>query len=176
MLALPSELCRSPWGKLLVVVIGVVAHFAGAQEPLFVVNPNRPTFATPALTTQLGVAEMEFGPQQSFLWDESTAFSTPTLVKLGLAKDFELRVSTNGLLHLTHPGISAATGLTDFSLGAHGTASKRDVCSCATLPLRLDSAVRAANPGGAMAEIEGTKGQTRSLSGVDGGVKERRSR
>jgi len=88
------------------------------QEAPIVVNPNRPTFATPALTTQPGVAELEFGPQQSFLRHESTAFSTPTLLKLGLAKDFELRVSTNGLLHLTQAGATSVTGPADFALGA----------------------------------------------------------
>lgn len=104
--------------KRLVLLIPLAAGFAAAQEAPIVVNPNRPTFATPALTTQLGVAEIEWGLQQSLQRDANTAFSTPTLVKLGLAKDFELRVSTNGLLHLTRPGASSATGLADLALGA----------------------------------------------------------
>jgi hypothetical protein len=103
---------------LFIVVMGVVGHLAGAQEPPIVVNPNRPTFATPALTTQFGVAELEFGPQQSFLRGANTAFSTPALLKLGLEKDFELRLSTNGLLHLTYAGAHSATGFSDFALGA----------------------------------------------------------
>jgi len=88
------------------------------QDTPIAVNPNRPTFATPALTTQPGVAELEFGAQQSFLRHESTAFSTPTLLKLGLATDFELRLATNGLLHLTQAGAAPVTGLAEFALGA----------------------------------------------------------
>lgn len=101
-----------------VAAAAVAEPVTAEQEPPIVVNPNRPTFATPALTTQLGVAELEFGVQHSFLHDAATAFSSPTLLKLGLAKDFEVRVSTNGPLHLTHPGASSATGFADLALGA----------------------------------------------------------
>ncbi len=117
-LTLPSELCRSAWGELFIVVMGVVARLAGAQEPPIEVNPNRPTFATPAHTTQLGVAEIEWGLQQSFLRGATTAFTTPALLKLGLETDFELRLSTNGFLDLTYPGRSSAIGIADLFLGA----------------------------------------------------------
>jgi hypothetical protein len=90
----------------------------GAQEPPIEVNPNRPTFATPALTTQPGVAELEWGLQRSVLRDDSTAFGTPTLLKLGLMKDLELRLATTGYLRLAPAGGGAVTGLGDFNLGA----------------------------------------------------------
>jgi Putative MetA-pathway of phenol degradation len=95
-----------------------VSHAATAQQPPIEVNPNRPTFATPATTTQFGVAELEFGVQQSFLHEGSTAFTSPTLLKLGVAEDFEIRLSTDGLVrHSGAPGDSE-TGLADLSLGA----------------------------------------------------------
>jgi hypothetical protein len=98
--------------------MAVVVRLAGAQEPPIEVNPNRPTFATPAHTTQLGVAEIEWGLQQSFLRGANTAFSTPALLKLGLETDFELRLSTNGFLDLAYPGGPSAVGIADLSLGA----------------------------------------------------------
>ena len=112
------ELCRSAWGKLFIVGMAVVVRLAGAQEPPIEVNPNRPTFATPANTTQVGVAEIEWGLQQSFLRGANTAFSTPALLKLGLQTDFELRFSTNGFLDLAYPGRFSAVGAADLSLGA----------------------------------------------------------
>ena len=103
----------------------VASTAAAAVEPLpaepvppIVVNPNRPTFASPALTTQPGVAEIEWGLQQSFLRAGGRAFSTPTLLKLGLEKDFELRLSTNGFLDLANAGGASAVGMADMALGA----------------------------------------------------------
>ena len=89
-----------------------------AQNLPIEVNPNRPTFASPALTTQAGVAELEWGVQQSEWRSESAAFSTPTLLKLGLANDFELRISSNGYLRLASTGASSRSGLADVSFGA----------------------------------------------------------
>jgi len=94
-----------------------VASVLLAQGPPIEVNPNRPTFASPCLTTQPGVAEVEFGAQQSFLRDSSTAFSTPTLLKLGLVKDFEVRLSTGGYLHSEYPDAPSVSGLADLALG-----------------------------------------------------------
>ena len=102
----------------LLVIQGVLAACdLSAQNSPIEVNPNRPTFASPALTTQAGVAEVEWGVQQSALRSESTAFSTPTLLKLGLAADFELRISSNGFLRLGSAGAASATGLADVALG-----------------------------------------------------------
>ena len=103
----------------------LLASTALAQEPPIEVNPNRPTFATPARTTQYGVAELEFGVQQSYLHRGRTAFSSPTLLKLGVATDFEVRISTNGFLDLGAPGAAAVTGAADFALGAQWCFARR---------------------------------------------------
>ena len=91
-----------------------------ADEPPIQVNPNRPTFATPALTTQSGVAELEFGVAHSF-FDVGGLDSSPFLLKLGLAKRLELRIGGNGLLHATQPGEPSATGYGDTGLGLQWT-------------------------------------------------------
>jgi hypothetical protein len=88
-----------------------------AQNPPIQVNPNRPSFASPALTTQFGVAELEWGVQQSYLHYESTAFTTPTLLKFGLEKDFELRIGGNGFTRLGYPQSPAVSGLADLTVG-----------------------------------------------------------
>jgi hypothetical protein len=88
-----------------------------AQDAPIEVNPNRPTFASPSLTTQPGVAEVEFGVQQTFQRDESTVFSSPTLLKLGIVKDFEVRISSNGYLRNAYPDDPAVTGPADVALG-----------------------------------------------------------
>ena len=88
-----------------------------AEDPPIEVNPNRPTFATPANTTQSGVAELEWGLQRSTLRDDSTSFGTPTLLKFGLLKDLELRLGTPGFLGLAPVGDATTSGLGDLSLG-----------------------------------------------------------
>jgi hypothetical protein len=88
-----------------------------AQNPPIQVNPNRPSFASPALTTQFGVAELEWGVQQSYLHYQSTAFTTPTLLKLGLEKDFELRIGGNGFTRLGYPQEPSVSGLADLTVG-----------------------------------------------------------
>jgi hypothetical protein len=89
-----------------------------AEDPPIEVNPNRPTFATPANTTQPGVAELEWGLQRSSLRDDGTSFGTPTLLKLGLVKDFEVRLGSPGFLRLAPAGEATTSGLGDLSLGA----------------------------------------------------------
>ena len=89
-----------------------------AQEVPIEVNPNRPTFATPAATTQPGMAELEWGLQRSRLRDEGTAFGTPTLLKFGLVKDLEFRIASPGFLRLAPVGDATTSGLGDLSLGA----------------------------------------------------------
>jgi len=106
--------------------LAAVALFLAAAPPLFAedtpiqVNPNRPTFSTPALTTQSGVAELEFGLAHSVL-QVGDVDSTPYLLKLGLLKRLELRIGGNGLLHATQPGEPSATGFGDLQLGAQWT-------------------------------------------------------
>jgi len=117
----------------------VALHLAVAR-PLFAddtpiqVNPNRPTFSTPALTTQSGVAELEFGLGHSVL-RAGDIDSSPFLIKLGVAKRLELRIGGNGLLHATQPGEPAATGFGDLQLGAQWTFLPNG-------PLGIDEAVQ----------------------------------
>jgi hypothetical protein len=106
-----------------------------AQEPPIQVNPNRPTFATPALTTQVGVAELEIGGQRSAGRDDERLWFTPFLVKVGLRKDLELRVGGNGFLWQTQPPAPAASGLGDTTLGAQW-------CYLRNGPLGVDEAVQ----------------------------------
>src|SRR5438552_12568038 len=70
-----------------------LAASLAAEEPPIQVNPNRPTFATPALTTQDGVAELEIGLQRSAARDTERLSFTPYLLKVGLLKSVELRVA-----------------------------------------------------------------------------------
>ena len=88
-----------------------------AEDIPIEVNPNRPTFANPALTTQSGVAELEWGLQRSKFRDEGTSFATPTLLKLGLMKDLEVRLSSPLYLRLAPADGRAAAGSGDFNLG-----------------------------------------------------------
>lgn len=81
------------------------------------VNPNRPTFATPAQTTQFGVAELEIGIQHTRYRDESGLFSTPFLLKFGVLSNVEIRVGGNGGLRQTDPTAPAASGFGDLTLG-----------------------------------------------------------
>ena len=106
-----------------------------AQEPPIQVNPNRPTFATPALTTQVGVAELEIGGQRSAGHDDERLSFTPFLLKVGLRKDLELRVGGNGFLRQTQPPAPATSGLGDTTLGAQW-------CYLRNGPLGVDEAVQ----------------------------------
>ena len=112
----------------------VIAPSLFADEPPIQVNPNRPTFATPALTTQSGVVELEVGLAHSS-FQVGGLYSSPYLLKLGLAKRLELRIGGNGLLHATRPGEPAATGYGDTTLGAQWTFLPNG-------PLGIDQAVQ----------------------------------
>ncbi len=96
----------------------LAATALAAQEPgVITVNPNRPSFANPATTTQPGVAELEFGLQQSLPGDGSRTDTQPTLLKLGLTDHFELRLSWNGVQRDRDPDGNTVSGGTDPSLG-----------------------------------------------------------
>ena len=105
-------------GSWVATVGFALASCLGAEEPPIQVNPNRPTFATPASTTQIGGVELEFGLEQVLLRGGSGLFFSPFLLKLGVLKRLELRLGGNGLLHLTPPRVSSATGFGDITLGA----------------------------------------------------------
>lgn len=94
----------------------LVATALVAQEAPILVNPNRPTFATPSLTTQPGVLELEWGLQRVLLRDEGITHGTPTLLKLGLLRDFEVRFSDPGLMRIAPAGASAQHGLGDATV------------------------------------------------------------
>jgi hypothetical protein len=111
---------RAALARCLPALVIAASPCLAAVTPPIQVNPNRPTFATPALTTQEGVAELEFGLQHSVLRD-GTLSSTPFLLKLGLLEHLELRIGGNGLLHSTDPGGPSATGYGDTTLGAQWT-------------------------------------------------------
>ena len=106
-----------------------------AEEPPIQVNPNRPTFATPALTTQAGVAELEVGLERSAARDPERLSFTPFLLKIGLVRDVELRVGGNGFLRDTHGAPPAMSGLGDTTLGAQW-------CYLRNGPLGVDQAVQ----------------------------------
>jgi hypothetical protein len=103
--------------RFLLALCLLVSLALRAEEPPIEVNPNRPTFATPANTTQAGVVELEWGVQRSTLRDDSTSFGTPTLLKFGLVKDLELRLGSPGFLRLAPAGDATTSGLGDLSLG-----------------------------------------------------------
>ena len=124
---------RLPTLTVIALSLTITAPLFG-DEPPIQVNPNRPTFATPALTTQSGVVELEFGLAHSF-FREGGLDSSPFLLKLGLAKRLELRVGGNGLLHATQPGEPSATGYGDTGLGLQWTFLPNG-------PLGIDEAVQ----------------------------------
>jgi hypothetical protein len=126
------------WDRALAAGLAIfLPAMLAAEEPPIQVNPNRPTFATPALTTQAGVAELEIGVQRSAARDPERLSFTPFLLKIGLAKDLELRVGGNGFLRDTHAGTPAASGVGDTTLGAQW-------CYLRSGPLGVDQAVQLA--------------------------------
>ena len=106
-----------------------------AQDDEIHVNPNRPTFATPASTTEVGVAELEFGLQHNRARDGSGLSSSPYLLKLGLSPRFELRLGGNGLLRQTSSDADPGVGYGDTTLGGQWTYLKNG-------PLGFDEAVQ----------------------------------
>ena len=89
-----------------------------AQDPdALTVNPNRPTFATPARTTQEGALELEAGLQRTLFKDGSASDFEPFLLKLGQTARFEWRLGWNGYLVQTAPDGARTRGLSDPALG-----------------------------------------------------------
>ncbi|HJU83807.1 MAG TPA: hypothetical protein VJ600_06330 [Holophagaceae bacterium] len=95
--------------------LGLLGAALCAQD--ITVNPNRPSFANPATTTMPGVAELEFGLQRTLQPDGSRSDYQPTLLKLGLTEDFELRLGWNGWERDEDPSGAAVTGPTDPNFG-----------------------------------------------------------
>lgn len=112
---------RSPWRRVAQISAGTVllaATCALADEPAIEVNPNRPSFATPARTTQEGVFEVEFGLQDNLPRDGGSLSSSPLLLKLGLLASLEARIGGNGWLRQGQPGSAPVeSGFGDTTLG-----------------------------------------------------------
>lgn len=98
---------------LLLLAMPLAAQDADA----ITVNPNRPTFATPSRTTQLGVLELEAGLQRSEFKDGSRADFEPILFKFGQTARFEWRLGWNGHLTQTAPDGSRVGGFSDPTFG-----------------------------------------------------------
>lgn len=103
----------------LAILLALVSSMsAAAQDPdVITVNPNRPTFATPAKTTQVGVLELEAGLQRSLYRYGSRSDFEPLLLKLGQSARFEWRLGWNGFLAQTAPDGSHTQGFADPALG-----------------------------------------------------------
>jgi hypothetical protein len=115
----PRPLAAPLQGALLAAAVAAGSPTClAADDPPIEVNPNRPTFATPALTTQSGVVELEFGLEHTDLRSGSDLSWSPFLLKLGILRRLELRVGGNGLLHVTPSDGPGATGYGDTTLGA----------------------------------------------------------
>ncbi|HJW08086.1 MAG TPA: hypothetical protein VJ483_00530, partial [Holophagaceae bacterium] len=98
-------------------LLGCAAACSGLGAQDIAVNPNRPSFANPATVTMPGVAELEFGLQRTLFSDDSRSDYQPTLLKLGLTSDLELRFGWNGWTRNEDASGAAVTGATDPSLG-----------------------------------------------------------
>jgi hypothetical protein len=122
------------WGVPIIASL-VLAGAGFSQDAQIEVNPNRPTFATPARTTQFGVAELEFGVQRPSPRDGASSFGTPALLKLGVADDLELRASSAGWLRQGAPGAPSLSGMADLALGVQW-------CYVRNGPLGVDQAIQ----------------------------------
>lgn len=98
---------------LLLLAMPLTAQDADA----ITVNPNRPTFATPSRTTQVGVLELEAGFQRTEFKDGSRSDFEPILFKFGQATRFEWRLGWNGYLTNTAPDGSRVGGFSDPTFG-----------------------------------------------------------
>lgn len=106
-----------------------------AQGDEIQVNPNRPTFATPAQTTESGAAELEFGLQYNRARNGGGLASSPYLLKFGLGDRVELRLGGNGLLRQSTPSGESSTGYGDTTIGGQWTYLKKG-------PLGIDQAAQ----------------------------------
>ena len=95
----------------------LVLPLSAQNSGTITVNPNRPSFATPADTTQEGVLEWEAGFQRSLYRSGARSDFEPILWKLGQTSHFEWRLGWNGHLTQTAPEGSHTQGLTDPTFG-----------------------------------------------------------
>ena len=94
--------------RFLCSILCVCCCFLHGQDEIKA-NPNRPTFANHATTTQDGVLEMEEGVQRTV--DVGVTTYSPILLKYGVTPTFEVHVAWNGYQ------FGDPHGLTDPQLG-----------------------------------------------------------
>jgi Putative MetA-pathway of phenol degradation len=80
---------------VLIITLSLFAATARAQSNDDVINPDRPGIADGSATISRGAFQIEIGGERDDQNSQHT-FSTPTLLRYGLANSFELRVETNG--------------------------------------------------------------------------------
>ena len=73
----------------------------GCSKPAIVANPNRPTVANPADTTQYGVLELEYGWDRTWPGGGLHQYDFAGLLKFGMLCDIELRWTTTSLISQT---------------------------------------------------------------------------
>lgn len=77
------------------------------------ISPDRPDFTNGP--DVMGAGRFQIETSGAWQRDASTRLrSTPTLLRLGIGHDLELRLQTDGALHQTHPG---ASGRGDLAVG-----------------------------------------------------------
>ncbi len=97
-------------GAICLALVLAAAPLAAQRDP-YAVLPERPTVATHAWTVAPGWFELETGIEWDRNPDGGRAFSTPSLLKIGVARRLQLGLQA-GLIK--PPGANA--GVTDFAL------------------------------------------------------------
>ena len=95
-----------PWA-MIAIVAALIATPLLADD---LINADRPGIADGSQVVSPGTLQVELGGERDV---DPDLFTTPLLVRYGLAKQFELRVETAGLAH-----INGHDGLTPVSIGA----------------------------------------------------------
>ena len=131
--ASPIKVTRDPMLAALGLGLALLAPFrAGAQaQPASAaaqegyINPDRPGIADGSNVVGSGRFQVEIGVQQEYRRPDGTSKSTlfiPTLLRLGLSKDWELRVETSGAyvwdrVSDSASGVTKSQGAYPVSLG-----------------------------------------------------------
>jgi hypothetical protein len=78
-----------------------IGRQTGCSKPAIVANPNRPTIANPADTTQYGVLELEYGWDRTWPGRGVHQHDFGGLLKFGMLCDIELRWTTTSFISQT---------------------------------------------------------------------------
>jgi hypothetical protein len=110
-------------GSLLAVLGAIALAFAvpstGAAQEQELINADRPGIADSSTTIRRGAVQIEAGVERDDAKAAGVAqraFSTPALVRYGLADSFEIRVEGNGYQHVT--AAESSSGWAPVSIGA----------------------------------------------------------